>query len=481
MKQSQQATILLVDDNSDGLYAGTRILEHAGFKVITATDGEETLKIVEAEFPDIILLDVMMPKIDGLQVTKRLKARSETRFIPIVLVSAKDSLQDVIEGLEAGADGYITKPFRPEELVARTKAALRTKTIYEDLKDSLDQNQRLQTEIGSNFNYDKTTNSVSGIVGESDSIKKIFSLIGKVAVADSPVLISGASGTGKELVAKAIHYSSERKNKPIISKNCAAFSEQLLESQLFGHVKGAFTGAIKDQKGYFEAANNGTLFLDEIGEMPLHLQAKLLRVLQDGLVTPVGTTQEKPVDVRVIAATNRDLRDMVAKGNFREDLFFRLNVINIPLPTLAERSEDIPLLITEFLDRSFEKRGVRKQVSPEVLNILTSYSWPGNVRELQNEIERILILSGNEIELNSDLLSPHILSTTAASGKNVNNYKPKNDSLNLKAAIVDIEKELILRALEHLDGNKSLAAKELGISRSSLISKVQEYDLEKNN
>ena len=478
MKINTSPLILLVDDNPDGLYAGTRILEHAGFKVITASDGEETLRIVEQELPDIVLLDVMMPKLDGLQVTKRLKSNPETRYIPIVLVSAKDGLQDVVEGLEAGADGYITKPFKPEELVARTKAAIRTKTIYQELKDVQDHNFRLQNEVSSIYSYDQQSNSIPGFIGESSEIKKIFSLIGKVSKADSPVLISGPSGSGKELVAKSIHYSSARRSKPIIAKNCAAFSEQLLESQLFGHVKGAFTGAIKDQKGYFESANNGTLFLDEIGEMPLHLQAKLLRVLQDGMICPVGSTQEKHVDVRVIAATNRDLREMVSHGTFREDLFFRLNVINIQLPSLCQRKEDIPLLITAFLDRAFEKRGIRKQITTEVLDVLLKYDWPGNIRELQNEVERLLILSGDDINLDIDLLSPNILSACGKDEILTAVVSRTNGNLDLKKAIEQVEKDLISEALKKLEGNKSLAAKELGISRSSLISKVQEYGLE---
>lgn len=480
MKSHDTPVILLVDDNPDGLYAGTRILEHAGFRVLNASDGEETIRIVESEVPDAILLDVMMPKLDGLQVTKRLKAHTDTKYIPIVLVSAKDSLEDVVEGLDAGADGYITKPFKPEDLIARTKAAIRVKQLYDELREVKSLNERLQDEVGGLYSYNATSNSVKGIVGESASIKKVFSLIGKVSKADSPVLITGPSGTGKELVAKAIHYSSSRKNKPIIAKNCAAFSEQLLESQLFGHVKGAFTGAVKDQKGYFEAADGGSLFLDEIGEMPLHLQAKLLRVLQDGIITPVGTTIEKTVDVRIIAATNRDLRGMIAQGTFREDLFFRLNVVSLELPSLHERREDIPLLITHFLDRSFEKHGERKQLSNTVYEMLLSYSWPGNIRELQNEIERLIILSGDESELTEDLVSEHIFKQTRSTLKLPQESVTmlSGESLDLKSSIIALEKKLISEALEKLAGNKSLAAKALGISRSSLISKVQEYSLE---
>ncbi len=480
--KNENARILLVDDHEDALYAGERMLLRAGYEVFTARDGEATLQAAYAHLPDIILLDIMMPKIDGLEVTRRLKADSSLKYIPIILLSAKDSLQDILDGLHAGADGYITKPFNPDELIARVKAALRTRSLYKELHLTSQKNERLLSELSEQY-------ALNRIIGESSSMQEVFSLIKKVAPTDSTVLISGPSGTGKELIARAIHYSSHRKEAPFIAKNCAAFSEQLLESQLFGHIKGAFTSAIKDQKGLFEAAHTGTLFLDEVGELPLNLQPKLLRVLQEGMIMPVGTTEERQVDVRILAATNRNLEEMVEKGTFREDLFFRLHVIHLPIPALSERKEDIPLLVTHFLDRAFEKSGgIRKQISQEVLSIFMSHSWRGNIRELENELERMRILSGEETELGVELLSPHFskenLKEKPVSFENSSKIQIPQintaDYPSMKDALGALEKEMIREALDKNKGNKSVAARELGISRSSLISKVQEYNLENN-
>jgi len=482
--------ILLVDDNEDALYAVERMLAHAGFEIFTALDGQAALDVAQSVHPDIILLDVMMPKIDGLEVTRRIKSDDILKFTPVILLTARDSLEDVLLGLTAGADGYITKPFKPDELIARTSAALRTRALYQELKNVKAENQRLFSELSNQYKVDN-------IIGESKGMKEIFSLIKKVAPSDSPVMISGPSGTGKELVARSIHYNSKRSEGPFIAKNCAAFSEQLLESQLFGHIKGSFTGAIKDQKGLFEAADGGTLFLDELGEMPIHLQAKLLRVLQEGKVMPVGTTEERIVNVRILTATNRDLRKMVEEGSFREDLYFRLNVIHLPIPPLKERKEDIPLLITHFLDRAYEKRGAqRKHITEEVLSLFLSYEWRGNIRELENELERMLILSGEEPELGIELLSPSLRDGSSGSNAKEKSKTPeksgtefvdshlilesseRSNSLHMKDAISKLEKEMIASSLKNNNGNKSVAAKELGISRSSLISKVQEYGLE---
>ncbi len=472
MISAHSQTIVLVDDHEDALYAGKRMLEHAGYKVITGQDGFEAIKIIKDNKPDLVLLDIMMPKLDGIEVTKRLKSDKELKYIPLILLTGKSSLEDIVEGLDAGADGYIIKPFKPDELLARIKAALRMKGLYTELKKSLDINERLVSEAASKY-------SDKNIVGESKAMKEVLSLVMKVSKADAPVLISGASGTGKELIARSIHFNSLRRNAPFIAKNCAAFSEQLLESELFGHVKGSFTGAIKDHKGLFESANNGTLFLDELGEMPLHLQAKLLRVLQEGLIMPIGSAEEFPVDVRVVAATNKDLRSMVEEGRFREDLFYRLNVVQLELPTLKERKEDIPLLITYFLDKAYQKyTGIRKHLSREVLDIFINNNWQGNIRELENEIERMIILSGpDEIELGTELLSKHLLGGLTSHSAKKSSFTPDGE-VDLKTAISELEKLMIKNSLEKTKGNKSTSAKELGISRSSLISKVQDYGLE---
>ncbi len=470
MKSKQPQTIVLVDDHEDALYVGKRMLDHAGYKVLTAGDGEEAYRVIRESKPDLVLLDIMMPKLDGIEVTKQLKADSELRFIPLILLTAKSSLEDIVEGLDAGADGYIIKPFKPEELLARIKSALRMRGLYRDLKKSLDLNERLVSEAVTKY-------SDANIIGESKAMKDILSLVLKVSNSDAPVLVSGPSGTGKELIARSIHYNSNRNKAPFIAKNCAAFSEQILESELFGHVKGSFTGAIKDHKGLFESSDNGTLFLDELGEMPLHLQAKLLRVLQEGLIMPIGSAEEFPVDVRIVAATNKDLRAMVAEGKFREDLFYRLNVVQLELPTLKERKEDISLLVTHFLDKIYKRSGgTRKHVSREVLDIFNSYDWQGNIRELENEIERMIILSGDETQLEVELLSKHIVQSVGTT-ESKPNYIPDSE-VDLKSAISELEKLMIKSSLDRNKGNKSTSAKELGISRSSLIAKVQDYGLE---
>ncbi|MCB0325028.1 MAG: sigma-54-dependent Fis family transcriptional regulator [Bdellovibrionales bacterium] len=463
---AEQPRVLAVDDNADALYALSKMLAHNGFAVQTAASGREALEKARAHPPAIVLLDVMMPEMDGLEVTRRLKADTVLRFVPVILLTAKDSLPDVVRGLDEGADGYITKPFKPEELLARTRAALRMRAVYEELRTSEEKNQELLKQLSAQYDF-------NNIIGESASMKAVFGLLEKVARSDSPVLITGPSGTGKELAARAIHFHSSRRDKPFIAKNCAAFTEHLLESQLFGHRKGAFTGAIKDQAGLFEAADGGTLFLDEIGEMATVLQAKLLRVLQEGTFMSVGSTDESRVDVRVLAATNRDLRKMCDEGTFREDLYFRLNVITVELPPLTDRREDIPLLVEHFLGRHAAKRGaLPKRVTPAVLDALRAYRWRGNVRELENEIERMLILGVDDDVLDVELLSPHVRSERSdAQGAGT----PAGE---LKHAVEELERRLILQALEETGWNKSTAAKKLGISRSSLISKVQQFGLE---
>lgn len=468
VEKTTEAAILAVDDNEDALYALEKMLSHNGFCVETATSGAEAIEKAKNNPPQLLLLDVMMPGMDGLEVTRRLKTDPELKFVPIILLTAKDSLQDVVRGLDNGADGYITKPFKPEELLARTRAALRLKRVYEELQSSEKSNTRLRKELSARYNF-------SSIIGESSSMKSVFSLVEKVARSNSPVLIEGASGTGKELIARAIHFNSERKNQVFIAKNCAAFSEHLLESQLFGHKKGAFTGAVKDQEGLFEAADGGTLFLDEIGEMDLALQAKLLRVLQEGTFMPVGSMEERSADVRIIAATNRDLRSMSEEGNFREDLYYRLNVVGVALPKLEERREDIPLLITHFLEKHAEKRGGKpKPISEKAMALLVGSSWRGNIRELENEIERMLILGVDEEILGVELLSPRVAASEVTGSDSVE----LSEQGDLKSAIESLERRMIADALEETKGNKTTAAKKLGISRSNLISKVKQYGLE---
>jgi len=462
------ARILAVDDNEDALFALEKLLKEQGFDVLTAADGRQALQSIKDNRPDIVLLDVVMPGLDGYEVTRRVKADPELRYVTIVLLTSKDELDDVIFGLEQGADDYIKKPFKKEELLARINAVLRTKNLYQELKSVTKAKENLQAKVEQRFSY-------QNIIGQNAALRSVFDVLDKVKDSDLPVLISGESGTGKELIACALHYASRRCANSFVIQNCSSFNENILESELFGHVKGAFSGALRDKEGLFEVADHGTFFLDELGEMSLALQARLLRVLENGSFMPVGSTKERKVDVRIVAATNRDLQKMVKEGKFREDLYYRLNVINIKLPALRERRDDIPALIEHFLSSAAKRDSKpKKQLSQESLKSLCDYAWPGNIRELKNELERLILLSGSAEEIPKELLSPHILKSPA--GLNL-----ETTAGTLGAATEHLERCMILAALERLNWNKSEAARELGVSRSSLIAKVQQYGLEKQS
>ncbi len=341
-------------------------------------------------------------------------------------------------------------------------------TLHLEISSRENRIQELNKELGNRFKYDN-------MIGKSKPMQSLYSLMDKIRGADSTVLVQGENGTGKELIAKSIHYNSLRKDKAFVIQNCSAFNDNLLESELFGHVKGSFTGAIRDKKGLFEMADKGTFFLDEIGDTSPTMQVKLLRVLQEGTFTPVGATEQRKVDVRIIAATNKNLKEMVDQGTFREDLYYRLNVINIRVPPLRERKEDIPFLTDFFLHKVQEQQGGAKRVlTKRALEKLYDYAWPGNVRELQNEIERLVVLSGEESKLMAELLSPKILE---AGEKN----KVQGSRLQgkLKDALEDLEREMIREGLRRTGWNKSKLAKELGISRAGLIMKVEKYGLDK--
>jgi two-component system response regulator HupR/HoxA len=341
-------------------------------------------------------------------------------------------------------------------------------TLHVEITSREDRIRELNKELGSLYKYDN-------MIGKSKPMQSLYALLDKIKTADSTVLIQGENGTGKELIAKAIHYNSLRKDRPFVIQNCSAFNDNLLESELFGHVKGSFTGAIKDKKGLFEIADRGTFFLDEIGDTSPQMQVKLLRVLQEGVFLPVGATEPRKVDVRIIAATNRNLREMVEKGTFREDLYYRLNVISLRVPPLRERKEDIPLLAEYFLDRAVQNTGGEKKIiTKRALEKLYDYPWPGNVRELQNEVERLVVLAGAENKLAAEMLSPKILETTEKAKVQGARVHGK-----LKDALEDLEKEMIREGLRRTGWNKSRLAKELGISRAGLIMKVEKYGLDK--
>jgi transcriptional regulator with PAS, ATPase and Fis domain len=339
-------------------------------------------------------------------------------------------------------------------------------TLHLEISSRENRIRELNKELGSRYKYDS-------MIGKSKPMQNLYSLLDKIKTADSTVLIQGENGTGKELIARAIHYNSLRKDKPFVIQNCSAFNDNLLESELFGHVKGSFTGAVKDKKGLFQMADKGTFFLDEIGDTSPTMQVKLLRVLQEGTFIPVGAIESRRVDVRIIAATNRNLKEMVEQGSFREDLYYRLNVINVFVPSLRERKEDIPILAEFFLNKSVGA-GAKKQLTKRALEKLYDYPWPGNVRELQNEMERLVVLSGSENKITAEMLSPKILETT-------DRGKVQGARLHgkLKDALDDLEREMIQEGLRRTGWNKSKLAKELGISRAGLIMKVEKYGLDK--
>ena len=339
-------------------------------------------------------------------------------------------------------------------------------TLHLEITTRENRIKELNKELGSRYKYDN-------MIGKSKPMQNLYALLDKIRTADSTVLVQGENGTGKELIAKAIHYNSPRKDKSFVVQNCSAFNDNLLESELFGHVKGSFTGAVRDKKGLFEIADKGTFFLDEIGDTSPTMQVKLLRVLQEGTFIPVGAIEPKRVDVRVIAATNRNLKEMVENGTFREDLYYRLNVINIRVPPLRERKEDIPLLAEYFLNKA-QNGEMRKTLTKRALEKLYDYSFPGNVRELQNEMERVVVLSGAETKITADMLSPKILEASEkgkVQGARVHG--------KLKDALEELEREMIKEGLRRTGWNKSKLAKELGISRAGLIMKVEKYGLDK--
>lgn len=459
--------ILAVDDNPDALFALEQLLLSRGFQVVTASSGNETLQKAEEERPDLILLDVVMPEPDGYEVARVLKSNPDLRYTTIVLLTGKDELPDILHGFEQGADDYICKPYQSAELVARVHAALRVRRLYTELRDVKVANRHLQAKLTENFSF-------GAIIGKSAAMADLYQIMAKVVDADIPVLITGESGTGKEMVATALHANGPRSGKAFVVQNCSAFNENLLESELFGHVKGAFTGAMRDKQGLFEVADGGTFFLDELGEMSPALQVKLLRVLQDGTFMPVGGTKQQKVDVRIIAATNRNLEEMVKKGTFREDLYYRLNVVSLKLPALRERIGDVPLLVQFFLSKIAEKtKQPLKSIAPDAMACLERYQWPGNIRQLENEMQRACVMSGKERLITRECLSPTVAGVETPLPRIL-----ASKERALKEVLEQVEREMIEQTLERCEGNKSEAARQLGIARSNLITKCRDYGLE---
>ncbi len=445
----KKSEILVVDDESIVRESLHDWLDSVGYKVVTAESGEEALGIIKQKKIKIMLADLIMPGINGIELMK--KAKEIVPTISTVIITAHGTIQTAIAAIREGAYDYVEKPFCPE------KVELLIKNLV-DHHDLIEENISLRRKVEDRFRFE-------GIIAKSPKMLKIFELIKTIAPTTATVLIIGETGTGKEVIARAIHHQSQRRNKPFIATSCAALPESLLESELFGHEKGSFTGAVERKKGKFEAGDKGTLFLDEIGEINANTQVHLLRALEEKKITRVGGNEEIKVDVRFISATNKDLRDMVKQGNFREDLYYRLNVVKIELPPLKDRKEDILPLAEHFLKKYAEENDKNiKKFSPEVVKFMLNYSWPGNVRELENMIERGVILSKkNSITL--DELPHDIIHPTPVEGK----------------TIEAVERNHIIRVLEETKGNISQAAKILGIRRMTLYNKLKKYNYVVNN
>lgn len=444
-------TILIIDDEDHMRWVVNKALTKENYRIIEAPDGETGLKIVAAETPDLVLLDLRMPGMDGISVLKQIK--HDFPKIPVIVITAHGTIETAIESMKQGASDYITKPFDIDELMIIIKRSIEVKDLFEEVS-------YLRSQLDSKMN--------SQLIGESMIISQVKDLISRVADSDATVLITGESGTGKEVVARSIHQQSGRKNKPLVVVNCAAIPESLLESELFGHEKGAFTGADAKKIGKFEAAHQGTILLDEIGEMPMAMQAKLLRVLQEKTFERVGGNNPIKVDVRILAATNKNIQNAIRQGEFREDLYYRLQVIPVNMPPLRERKEDIPLLVDYFLQKHDTNRRIQ-EISPEGKKVLQAYNWPGNIRELENIIERAIILCLGAI-ITPELLPLNSLQESANSG---GLFNFPDDGIVLE----DVEKQLILTALNKAGGNQTKAAQLLGITRSALIYRMQKYEI----
>ncbi len=449
----EKPNILIVDDEKDICMALNILLTKEGYDVKEAYNGETALERITRENFDIIMTDIKMEKMDGFEVLKQ--AQIIAPETSVIMMTAFASVGSAVEAMRAGAADYITKPFINDEIRLTIKRLLQSRDLRME-------NQILRQELS------QRRDAFSNIIGNSEPMQKVFAFMGKVIPNKSNILITGDSGTGKGLVAQAIHEAGPRKDKPFISINCGAIPENLLESELFGHKKGAFTSANEDKKGLITMANGGTLFLDEIGELPQALQVKLLHVIQAKELTPVGDTRVITVDVRIIAATNADLMQRVREGRFREDLYYRLNVIEIRMPALRERSDDIPVLIKHYLDIFAKEAGKTiKEIDYEAMQSLLAYDWPGNIRELRNTIERATVLADGDVITIHDL--PDKFRTLDVEGVSTS---------SLRQALDNFEREYIRRSMAESKGNKESAATKLGIDLATLYRKLKKLRIE---
>jgi DNA-binding NtrC family response regulator len=459
----ESVSILVVDDDHGMLRAVKTILAREGYRVLAA-DGVEQAQIYLLETqPDAVMLDIQMPGVSGLDFLPVLKREHEN--LPVVMMTAYATVETAVRAVKEGAYDFLTKPFENiDQVVNVIRKAVQHKQLLDRarfLEDALDNRERYED-----------------LVGGSAKMKEVFELVESVSYSTATVLIQGESGTGKELVARATHYRSPRRDRPFVAVNCSALTETLLESELFGHAKGSFTGAIAEKKGLFEAASGGTIFLDEIGDIPPSMQVKLLRVLQEGEVKRVGANDTRMVDVRVIAATNKDLQTLMKEGTFREDLYYRLNVITVVLPPLRERADDVPALAYHFLQRYTEK--LDKKVTglePDMLEILQVYAWPGNVRELENVVERAVVLARGET-LHIRDLPPHLREGTFSTNAAMDDFGNLSFNAAKKLSVQAFERRYLKQVLVRTDGNISKASREAGLDRSNFRRILKKHDLD---
>jgi two-component system response regulator AtoC len=448
--------VLVADDEENLRLVLRTLLRRHGYEVETAASGEDALALVDSFGPDVVLTDVRMPKMGGLDLLSTLRAKGNDATV--IVMSAYGNMDLAVEAMKAGAYDYVQKPFKPDEVVLALRKAEEREALRRE-------NRALRDEIRKEHRFED-------ILAKSPRMQDIFRTIAKIADYKTTVLVTGESGVGKELVARAIHRRSGRRGGPFVAINCGAIPENLLESELFGHKKGAFTDAVNDRRGLFEEANDGTLFLDEIGELPLALQVKLLRVLEDERIRRLGDTKDLQIDVRIVTATHRDLTAETKAGRFREDLFYRLNVLHIHTPPLRDRREDIPLLIDHFLARNNVRLGTAiRGVDTEARRLLYEYSWPGNVRELENTIERAMVLSEGDHIIASDLPD------RIREARDPVQLQLASGELSVKKTMRVIEEILIRRALQKTKGNRTRAAEVLEISHRALLYKIKDYEI----
>jgi DNA-binding NtrC family response regulator len=451
LRETAPMNILIVDDEPTIREACGEVAQLTGMNATMVATAEEAIEILENTAVDIVLTDLMLPHTSGLELLKRVHDTHPN--MPVIVLTQYGTIDSAVAATRMGAIDYVTKPFRIEELRARLERASKAVELQQE-------NQLLREQL-------RTRPGFGGLIGLSERMQRVYKTIQKVSQHEYPVLILGESGTGKELVAKSVHYSGARKDRTFVPVDCSSLVPTLIESELFGYVKGAFTGALHGKQGLLETAHGGTLFLDEIGEMPVDLQSKLLRVLQEREVKPVGSTERRKIDVRIIAATNRDLEAGIKNGSFRQDLYFRLNVVQVKLPALRERKSDIPLLVTSFLDKFCDPHRPARTISEDAMRRLIAYDWPGNVRELENAIERAVALGSGPIVHVADLPSSLQYPTSER--------VPEKDEL---LPLEELERRAILRTLRQTTGDKLAAARILGIGKTTLYRKLKQYHME---